>query len=142
MQAKRPTALTGSGSLCSYRDLAVLYSRHRSEIGKIVGCNTIGVTCKMHATGGANHYTYCPILIQVLAKYLWNHMTPWLRNDVNFVTHAEEAFEGSPFLGLHVRRGDKIGREATAVDVKVRSAYKCVPELNNGVAPKLTTPPL
>lgn len=81
--------------------------------------------CKIHEGRGANHYTYCPILIQVLAKYLWNHMTPWLRSDVNFVTHAEKAFEGSPFLGLHVRRGDKIVHEATAIDVKVRSAQTC-----------------
>ena len=61
-------------------------------------------------------------MIQVLANYLWSYMTPWLRNDVNFVTHAHKVVERSPFLGMHVRRGDKVVHEATAIDVKVRSA--------------------
>ncbi|CAM9350478.1 unnamed protein product, partial [Laminaria digitata] len=54
----------------------------------------------------------------VLAKYLWSYMTPWLRKDVHFVTHAEKAFQGSPFLGLHVRRGDKLRAEANAIAVE------------------------
>ncbi|CAM9799642.1 unnamed protein product, partial [Laminaria digitata] len=57
--------------------------------------------------------------LAVMAKYLWSFMTPWLRNDVHFVTHAEKAFNGSaPFLGIHIRRGDKI-KEAKAVAVEV-----------------------
>ena len=37
-------------------------------------------------------------------------MTPWLQADVDAVARAPEtdAFENSPFLALHVRRGDKI----------------------------------
>ena len=49
-------------------------------------------------------------------------MAPWVRKDVNFVIHAEKVVEGLPFLGMHVRRGDKLVDEAKAVDVKVRSA--------------------
>ncbi|CAM9447993.1 unnamed protein product, partial [Laminaria digitata] len=56
--------------------------------------------------------------LAVMAKYLWSYMTPWFRADVNFVTHAEKAFEGSAFLGIHVRRGDKLIKEAKAVGVK------------------------
>ena len=63
-------------------------------------------------------------MIQVMAKYLWSYMTPWFRNDIHFVTHAEKAIEGSSFLGMHVRRGDKLVHEAKAVAVKVR--LKCV----------------
>ena len=55
-----------------------------------------------------------------MAGYLWSHMTPWLRNDVEIVIHAEKAVEGSPFLGLHIRRGDKIVVEAQAIPVEVR----------------------
>lgn len=77
------------------------------------------------------------VMIQVLAKYLWSYMTPWLRKDVHFVTHAEKAFQGSPFLGLHVRRGDKLGVEANAIAVEVPSARICH-GIKNGVAPKLT----
>lgn len=61
-----------------------------------------------------------PVMIQVMAKYLWSFMTPWLQNDVRFVTHKEKAFDGSaPFLGIHVRRGDKLESEANAVAVEV-----------------------
>ena len=59
-------------------------------------------------------------MAQVIARHLWSHMTPWLRNDVEFVIHAEKAVEGSPFLGLHIRRGDKIVVEAQAIPVEVR----------------------
>ena len=62
-----------------------------------------------------------PLRLQVMAKYLWSHMTPWLRRDVEFVTHVEETFQRSPFLALHIRRGDKITQgEAKAIDVEVR----------------------
>ncbi|CAM9648443.1 unnamed protein product [Laminaria digitata] len=56
--------------------------------------------------------------LAVLAKYLWSYMTPWLRKDVHLVTHAEKVFQGSLFLGLHVRRGDKLGAEANAIAVE------------------------
>ncbi|CAN0094322.1 unnamed protein product, partial [Laminaria digitata] len=57
--------------------------------------------------------------LTVMAKYLWSFMTPWLRKDVNFVTHGEKAFDGSaPFLGIHVRRGDKLQKEAKAFAVE------------------------
>ena len=61
-------------------------------------------------------------MLQVMATYLWSYLTPWVRNDVNVVIHAEKMVERSPFVGMHVRRGDKIAHEAKAVDVKVRSA--------------------
>ncbi|CAM9114923.1 unnamed protein product [Laminaria digitata] len=44
----------------------------------------------------------------VMAKILWSSMTPWLRTDMHVVTHVREAFETSPFIAMHVRRGDKI----------------------------------
>ncbi|CAM9367715.1 unnamed protein product, partial [Laminaria digitata] len=55
--------------------------------------------------------------LAVMAEYLLNFMTPWLRHNVQFVTHAEKAFDGSPFLGMHVRRGDTLRSEAKAVEV-------------------------
>ncbi|CAM9461762.1 unnamed protein product, partial [Laminaria digitata] len=57
--------------------------------------------------------------LAVVAKYLWSHMTLWLRRDVDFVTHVEETFQRSPFLAMHIRRGDKITQgEAKEVDVE------------------------
>lgn len=37
-------------------------------------------------------------------------MTPWLQADIDVVARApkSDAFEKSPFLALHIRRGDKI----------------------------------
>ena len=93
-----------------------------SETYVFGGLIFVGVTFKIHATRRPNAGTCCLVMVQVMAKYLWSNMTPWFRNDVDFVTHAKEAVEGSPFFGLHVRRGDKLIREAEAVPVEVRSA--------------------
>lgn len=49
-----------------------------------------------------------PATIQVMTKFLWSHITPWLRKDIHVVTHVREKFETSPFIAVHVRRGDKI----------------------------------
>ena len=38
---------------------------------------------------------YSPVVMQVVAKYMWSYMTPWFRNDVDFVTHAEKNVNGS-----------------------------------------------
>ena len=63
--------------------------------------------------------------LQVVAKYLWSHMTPWLRKDVDFVTHIEDTFQQSPFVALHIRRGDKITQhEAQEIDVEVRQELR------------------
>ena len=56
----------------------------------------------------------CHVSQQVMTEYLWSYMTPWLQADINVVTHTPhtDVFENSPFLALHVRRGDKLIREA------------------------------
>lgn len=48
--------------------------------------------------------------MQVLAKYLWSNLTPWLQADANFIAHApvSAGFDQLPFLAIHVRRGDKV----------------------------------
>ncbi|CBJ33653.1 Alpha-(1,6)-fucosyltransferase, family GT23 [Ectocarpus siliculosus] len=55
--------------------------------------------------------------LAAMAKYLWSNVTPWLQADVDFVTRASpsDVFQESPFLGLHIRRGDKVthGRRAS-----------------------------
>ena len=49
-----------------------------------------------------------------MAGYLWSHMTPWLQADIDLVARAPDTdvFDNSPFLAVHVRRGDKLVREA------------------------------
>ncbi|CAM9692366.1 unnamed protein product [Scytosiphon promiscuus] len=48
--------------------------------------------------------------LAVMAEYLWSNVTPWLQDDVDAVVNAPptDAFRESPFLGLHIRRGDKV----------------------------------
>ncbi|CAM9400430.1 unnamed protein product, partial [Hapterophycus canaliculatus] len=48
--------------------------------------------------------------LAVMASYLWKNITPWLQADVNDVIRAPPTgvFRESPFLGLHIRRGDKV----------------------------------
>lgn len=50
-----------------------------------------------------------------MAKHLWSFMTPWLREEVGLIAQATHkgAFERWPYIGLHIRRGDKVStREA------------------------------
>ncbi|CAM9899855.1 unnamed protein product [Ascophyllum nodosum] len=57
--------------------------------------------------------------LAVMARYLWSYMTPWLKRDVAIVTHAPgtDVFRESLYLGVHIRRGDKIYmKEATYHD--------------------------
>lgn len=95
------------------------------RVRRVVGCRVINATFKEHVTLVVDPCAYFPVVLQVMAEYLWNFMTPWLRQDVQFVTHAEKAFDGSPFLGMHVRRGDKLRSEAKAVEVVVRLVRVC-----------------
>ena len=53
--------------------------------------------------------------LSVMAKYLWSHMTPWLRRDVDLVKNK---FQKSPYLGMHIRRGDKLIHEAKKVETE------------------------
>eukprot|EP00903_Cladosiphon_okamuranus_P007639 g7408.t1 len=45
-----------------------------------------------------------------MARYLWSNITPWLQADIGTVVRAAGSgvFERSPFLALHIRRGDKV----------------------------------
>lgn len=64
--------------------------------------------------------------LSVLADYVWSHMTPWLRKDAELVSGDNELFDGgSPYLGLHIRRGDKVSTgeaQSTPVDVYMQTA--------------------
>ena len=48
----------------------------------------------------------------IMAKYLWSHLTPWIRKDIEFVKHYSDVFQTKPYVGIHVRRGDKLIHEA------------------------------
>lgn len=63
--------------------------------------------------------------VAVLTEHIWNHMTPWTRRNVDSVFN-NESFEESPYIGLHVRRGDKLWSEAklTPVEVYLQSAVE------------------
>lgn len=57
-----------------------------------------------------------------LLKYLWNHMTPWFRKDVDDYYSST-----GTTLGLHVRRGDKITTGEASfkhVDVYLKAAVE------------------
>ena len=53
--------------------------------------------------------------LSVMIKYLWSHMTPWLRRDVDLLKNK---FKKSPYLGMHIRRGDKLVIEAKKVETE------------------------
>lgn len=57
-----------------------------------------------------------------MAEYLWSHLTPWVKDDMRKVTDADAvaALHNVPFVGIHIRRGDKITQhEAKFYDVEV-----------------------
>ena len=56
--------------------------------------------------------------LSVLLKNIWNHMTPWMRKDLD-KDYDNTLFMESKYLGLHIRRGDKVkSGEAKAVEVE------------------------
>ena len=55
-----------------------------------------------------------------MLDYLHSHWQPWLKRDIQSILDepATAAVREVPYIGMHVRRGDKL-REAEAHDVKV-----------------------
>ncbi|CAM9749390.1 unnamed protein product, partial [Ascophyllum nodosum] len=51
--------------------------------------------------------------LAVMASNLWSFMTPWLKRDIDIVIRAPEkyVFKKYPYLGVHIRRGDKISKK-------------------------------
>lgn len=58
---------------------------------------------------GTNYFS----AISFLAKHVWDHMSPWTRNDVDSVINYD-IFE-SDYVSLHIRRGDKLIKEANMI---------------------------
>lgn len=54
-----------------------------------------------------------PMPLQIIASHLWGFMTPWLQDIVRKILSKEHpaAIRDSPFVGIHVRRSDKITSE-------------------------------
>lgn len=61
--------------------------------------------------------------MQVMARYFWNNLTPWLEEDIEKALDRPQVdvFRREPYVGLHIRRGDKVAEgEAKKVDTKVK----------------------
>lgn len=57
-----------------------------------------------------------------MSRLLWKNLTPWLQEDVRKALERPDldVFRRKPFVGLHVRRGDKVAEgEAQKVETKV-----------------------
>lgn len=70
------------------------------------------------------HLAFVGVLIsywQVLAHFLEQYRQPWLSDDIQTILRSEEveAVRQVPFLALHVRRTDKLEREAQKVETEV-----------------------
>lgn len=73
---------------------------------------------------------------QVMADYLWSQLTPWIKDDIKNVTCADAvaAVNNVPFVGIHVRRGDKVKRheaeyyEAEVSDILIYGPCESCPE--------------
>lgn len=58
--------------------------------------------------------------MQMTGTILDSHRQPWLNRDIHQLLAEERnaAVRGGNFVGLHVRRGDKVAREAKLVEVE------------------------
>ncbi|CAM9656415.1 unnamed protein product [Scytosiphon promiscuus] len=57
--------------------------------------------------------------LAVMARYFWNNLSPWLEEDVRKALDRPEVdiFRKQPYVGLHIRRGDKVAEgEAAKVE--------------------------
>lgn len=59
---------------------------------------------------------------KVIGKFMDSHRQPWVKRDIDSVLSEASiaAVREGTFIGLHVRRGDKLLREAKRVEVEVR----------------------
>lgn len=59
-----------------------------------------------------------------MAGHLDRFRQPWLVRDVNALLQQKEIrhLQATPYVGLHVRRGDKLVHEAQAVAIEVRTS--------------------
>lgn len=63
------------------------------------------------------------ICMQVMARHIWKHLTPWLEESVRAALDRPDvqALREQPYVGFHIRRGDKVAEdEAKQVETKVR----------------------
>lgn len=71
----------------------------------------------------ASQVTRVRCAMQVMARYLWQHLTPWLEEDVRAALNRPDvqALRQKPYVGFHIRRGDKVSEgEARKVETQVR----------------------
>lgn len=48
---------------------------------------------------------------QVVSNYLWSHLTPWIKTHIYEAINGDDVPENFPerkFVGVHIRRGDKV----------------------------------
>eukprot|EP00904_Undaria_pinnatifida_P007288 jgi/Undpi1/368/HiC_scaffold_1.g00364.m1 len=71
-----------------------------------------------------------------MAKFLWSFITPWILRDTRTVTHTRQTFENAPFIGLHIRRGDKIVGRAIRYkhEEYLKEAMKFVDDESSGLS--------
>lgn len=65
----------------------------------------------------------CWFAPQVMARYFWKNLSPWLEEDVRKTLDRPdvEIFRSEPYVGFHIRRGDKVSEgEAAKVETRVR----------------------
>lgn len=60
--------------------------------------------------------------LQILLRYLHSHRQFWVKRDTRAILDEPEVagVRDFPYLGIHVRRGDKLIDEAEAQDVQVK----------------------
>lgn len=57
--------------------------------------------------------------LSIIFKHIWKNMSQWIRNDIDSFNHSN-VFKEYPYIGLHIRRGDKIYfKEANITNTEV-----------------------
>lgn len=65
--------------------------------------------------------TCCIVTEQAVINYIHSHRQVWVNKDMQLILDEPRiaALKDGPFVGIHVRRGDKIGLEADLYEVQV-----------------------
>lgn len=57
--------------------------------------------------------------LSIIYNHIWKHITPWMRSDIDSFYDNNDIFKESSYIGLHIRRGDKIYfKEANATNTE------------------------
>ena len=82
--------------------------------------------------------------LQILLNYIHSHRQSWVKRDIHAILDEPEVagVRDFPYLGIHIRRGDKAVTEAKPHDVQVKLGTRKLYSMHNRLVSPVKIPGL